>query len=131
MRGSTDEIAEYLTALAEAMRSGGVQIRTRDRAVGLHLADQLSLDLRAESSDGHMNRIAMMITWETELLRASATALHISSLQPSAQQATGNRTNINSGLSSDANAETNSVPTLSSTPDTQMPDGEGQNAGEG
>lgn len=131
VRGSTAEIAEYLTALAEAMRSGGVQIRAGDRAVGLHLADQLSFELRTESSDGQTNRIAVMITWETESPRASAATLHISSLQAPAYQAGRNSALTSSGQSSEASTTTNSAPPLSSTPGMQLPDGEGQNTGEG
>lgn len=135
VRGSTDEIAGYLTALADAMRSGGVQIRVGDRAVGMHLADELSLELRAEPSEKQANRISLRITWETATPRAATAGLHISSLQASEQQAddqsSDSRSALNSGLNADASTTTNTLPPLWTPSSTQTPGGEEQHAGEG
>lgn len=85
VRGSASEIASYLSACADALRGGGVQIRAGDHAVGLLLDDRVTLDLRAEADDGHMNQITLVISWRPPLVATPAPQLQITALAPAGE----------------------------------------------
>ena len=85
LQGSTTEIAHHLSALAEALRRGGVSIRAGDRAVGLRPGDQLTFDLLAEAGEDHSGRIVMLLAWQAPHAGLSTPPLHISSLPPEGQ----------------------------------------------
>lgn len=80
--GSPQEIAGYLDELADAIRGGGVTIRTGERAVGLRLNGQVALDLRAAAGDGGTSRLDLSMSWHAPQPPAPpAPKLRISTLQ--------------------------------------------------
>jgi amphi-Trp domain-containing protein len=85
VRGSNSEIASHLGTLADALRSGGVQIRAGDHAVGLLLDEQVTLDLRVEAGDGHTSRITLVISWQAPPVAPLAPKLGIAILPPAGQ----------------------------------------------
>jgi amphi-Trp domain-containing protein len=85
VRGSNSEIASYLSALADALRGGGVQIRAGDHAVGLLLDELVTLDLRAEAGDGHTSQISLVISWQAPPVAPPAPKLRITTLPPAGQ----------------------------------------------
>jgi hypothetical protein len=62
-----------------------VRIRVGDRAVGLRLGDQLTLELLAEAGNDHAGRIVMLLAWQAPRAGLAAPSLHISSLPPAGQ----------------------------------------------
>lgn len=82
--GSPQEIAGYLGELADAIRAGGITIRSGERAVGLRLNGEVALDLRAASGDGGTSRLDLSLSWQAPQPPAPpAPKLRISSLQAS------------------------------------------------
>lgn len=82
VEGSAEQIAGYLTALADALRSGGVQIQAGNRLVGLRLGDSVTLDLRAQTGDGPESHLALALRWQVQPVAPPAPELHITSLPP-------------------------------------------------
>lgn len=77
------EIAHYLTDLAEALRSGGVQIRMGERMVSLRLDEHMTLDLRAVTHANQTSAITLMLAWQVPDESAQPLAkLDISPLPP-------------------------------------------------
>ena len=61
--GSPQEIAGYLDDLANAIRAGGIQIRSGERAVGLRLNGEVTLDLRATAGNGGASDVNLSLSW--------------------------------------------------------------------
>ncbi|MFI5274334.1 MAG: amphi-Trp domain-containing protein [Ktedonobacterales bacterium] len=84
--GSASTIAQYLDELAAALRGGGVSIRSGERAVGLRVDGDVTIELRAEAGNGRDNRVSLRLSWQTP--RAAppppppAPKLEISALRP-------------------------------------------------
>ncbi len=85
--GSPQEIASYLDDLASAIRTGGIQLRSGERAVGLRLDGEVTLDLRAEAGNGGTTRLNLSLSWQAPqpppLPTPTAPTLRISPLQTS------------------------------------------------
>lgn len=80
--GSPQEVAGYLDELADAIRAGGVTIRSGERAVGLRLNGEVALDLRAAAGDGGTSRLDLSVSWHAPQPPAPpAPKLRISPLQ--------------------------------------------------
>lgn len=80
--GSPQEVAGYLDELADAIRAGGVTIRSGERAVGLRLNGEVALDLRAAGGDGGTSRLDFSLSWQAPHPSAPpAPKLRISPLQ--------------------------------------------------
>lgn len=61
--GSPQEIAGYLDDLANAIRAGGIQMRFGERAVGLRLNGEVTLDLRAAGGNGGTSDVNLSLSW--------------------------------------------------------------------
>lgn len=60
---TSGQAADYLEALAEALRAGGVTLRAGDRALGMRLGAGVSMKLRAGNRPGHGTRISLRLAW--------------------------------------------------------------------
>lgn len=91
--GSPQEIAGYLDDLANAIRAGGITIRSGERAVGLRLNGSLALDLRAAAGDGGTSQLNLSLNWKApqppKPRTPPAPKLQISPLQTPEQGAQG------------------------------------------
>lgn len=94
--GNPTEIAEYLTKLADAIRSGGVQIRVGERAVGLRLADHLTLDLQALSHEGETQQIGVLLGWESPEKKTPPPAPQLT-ISPLTLEGTASQTSAGNG----------------------------------
>lgn len=80
--GSPQEIAGYLDELADAIRAGGITIRSGERAVGLRLNGEVALDLRAAGGNGGTSQLDLSLSWQAPHPPAPpAPKLRISTLQ--------------------------------------------------
>ncbi len=57
------QVADQVAALAQALRTGGVSIRSGGRAVALRTAETAELEIRAE--EGQSSVVRLEIRWET------------------------------------------------------------------
>lgn len=61
--GSPHEIATYLEDLSNAIRAGGITMRFGERAVGLRLNGEITLDLRAAAGNGGTSDLNLSLSW--------------------------------------------------------------------
>lgn len=80
IQGRVDEVIEHLTALTDALRSGGVQIQMGGRAIGMRVGEQMNLELHASGREGHTSRIELELSWEAPPVVPAVAPLRISSL---------------------------------------------------
>ena len=89
-RGSAATIAQYLDELAAALRGGGVSIRSGERAVGLRVDGDVTLELRAEAEASHDSRVSLRLSWQApHATPPPAPKLEISALHPGESGAPG------------------------------------------
>ena len=62
--GSPQEIAGYLDDLANAIRAGGITMRYGERAVGLRLNGEVTLNLHAAAGDGGTSHLGLSLSWQ-------------------------------------------------------------------
>ena len=60
---SPEEIAEYLTSLAEGLKRGEVSLESGERTLRLSPASELKIDLRVKDKD-EKGRITLEIGWK-------------------------------------------------------------------
>lgn len=84
--GSPADVAGYLSALADALRTGGVTIRSGERAVGLRLNGDVRLGLQAAAGDGGTSHLALDLAWQAPQIAPPAPRLEILSTHDAQQQ---------------------------------------------
>lgn len=84
--GSPEDVAGYLSALADALRTGGVTLRSGGRAVGLRLDGEVRLELRAAAGDGGTSHLALDLSWQAPQITPPAPRLEILSTHEAEQQ---------------------------------------------
>ncbi len=60
----TGQAASYMEMLAQALRAGGVTVRSGARLVALRTADRLDLELEA-GEEGRYSVVRLLLRWET------------------------------------------------------------------
>lgn len=84
--GSAEEVAGYLSALADALRTSGITIRSGGRAVGLRLDGEVRLELRAAAGDGGASHLALDLSWQAPQITPPTPRLEILSTREAEQQ---------------------------------------------